>query len=123
MNRRSAWFIAAFILLLLGGALGLYNGPGEVAGAQNGWQRMAALIEAGYGLFGLAGAGALWIGHRWTRPLLLGWAVLITLTGGLAPVVWGETSIGIGIGSGIASGLVALIVVWLAQNALRNSGR
>lgn len=119
MSRRSAWFIAAFVLLLLAGALGLWNGPREWGGAANHSQRLAAFIETGYGISGLVSAAALWFGHPKTMVPVWVWALLITLTGGLAPVVWGAAPVKIGLWSALASGIVALLVTWLASRALR----
>ncbi len=62
MRRGSAWFIAAFLLLLLSGGLGLLNGWREWAGARSGGRQLASLTEIGYGI-----AGPRWYGVELRR--------------------------------------------------------
>ena len=122
MNRHSGWFAAGFLLLLLGGGLGLLNGPPEWSDARAVPQRAATILEIGYGLAGLLAAGALWVGHRWTLPLATVWAVLITATGAAAPVVWGGAQLSAGILSGMASALIAAVILWVVRRALGAGG-
>jgi hypothetical protein len=44
----------------------------------------------------------------------LGWAALITLTGGLAPVVWCGSGPATGLAAGASSAAIAGLVIWLA---------
>ena len=118
MNRRTGWFIAAFILLLVS-SWGLRNGPREWTIATSSWERVAALAETGYGFLGLLAAAALYTGHPATRLLLVVWAGFITATGALAPVVWGESPVTSGIAAGVMSGVIAAFIVWLGFRALR----
>lgn len=120
MNRRSGWFIAALLLLLAGAYLGLVNGPGEWPGATSARQRFAAGVEIGYGVMALVSVILLWMGHPRTMVAVWLWAVLITITGGIAPVFWGGASLKIGLLSALASGIVAVLVVWVASRALRS---
>ena len=72
-------------------------------------------------MIGLLAAGARLRGYAWARGLLGVWAALVTLTGGLAPVVWGGAATGAGIAAGMASAGVARLVVWFATR--QRSGR
>jgi len=118
VNRRTGWFIAAFILLLVS-TWGLRNGPREWTIATSRWERVAALAETGYGFLGLLAAAALYTGHAATRFLLIAWAGFVTATGALAPVVWGESPLTSGIAAGVISGAIAAFIVWLGLRALR----
>jgi hypothetical protein len=122
MNRRTGWFIAAFILLLAS-SWGLRNGLREWSGAENSGERVAALVEAGYGFLGLLTAAALYTGHPATRFLFIAWAVFITATGALAPVVWGGAPVTSGIAAGVASAAIAAFIVWLGLRALKAGSR
>jgi hypothetical protein len=48
------------------------------------------------------------------RPLLWIWAALLSLTGGLASVVWGGTGPIIGLVAALFTGAIAAGIVWLA---------
>jgi hypothetical protein len=51
-------------------------------------------------------------GWQDAAPALLAWAVLLTVTGGMAPVVWGGTPLWQGILAGGVTALVAALVCW-----------
>jgi hypothetical protein len=74
-------------------------------------QQGATAAQFGYALTGLLAAGALLGRRSWAnRPLWL-WAGLVTLTGGMAPVVWGEAGLGAGLVAGAASAAIAALVI------------
>ena len=100
------------ILLVVLSGLGLQSAldldPAETVG-----QQVATVSQFGYALAGALGAGAL-VGRRsWARWLVWLWAGLITLTGGLAPIVWAGSAPAAGLVAGVACGAVAGAVVWL----------
>jgi hypothetical protein len=118
VTRRSARFIVPWLLLLAGGGLGIRNSLAEWSGAATGAQHLAAATEMGYGIAGLLAAAALWVGHRRTMTPLAIWAVLITATGGMAPVVWGEAPLYTGVLAALVVAAIAVLVVWMARRAL-----
>ena len=55
--------------------------------------------------------------------MLVGWTISVTLAGGLAPVVWGDSSLPIGLVAGVACLLVAWGIAWLLRVAARGLPR
>ena len=118
MSRTLLWRLAALALPLLTGLLGAFSGPEAFPSASTTGQRIAAGTQTAYGILGLTSSIGLAQGHAWARMSLLTWAILLCITGGMAPVVWG--------GTGVSTGLLALLVtaaiaaggVWLGWRAL-----
>src|SRR2546422_5338845 len=96
---RSLAHWAAIALILAFTALGLNGAIHEVDSVNSVGQKAATATQFGYALVGLVAAGALLTGRSWARQALWLWAGLITITGAMAPVVWG--------GAGVATGLAA----------------
>lgn len=112
---RSIAHWAAIALVLALSALGLRSAVDELDSAITLGQQLATATQFGYALVGLVAAGALLTRRSWGRRLLWLWAGLITLTGGMAPVVWGGSGLAAGFVAGVASGAIAGFVVWLAS--------
>lgn len=111
--RSVAFWIAVTVLVGLS-LLGLYSAIQELDSAETLGQQAATTTQFGYALAGLLSAGGL-VGRRsWARSLLWLWAGLITLTGGLAPVVWGGSGMMASVAAGMATAVIAILVVWLA---------
>jgi hypothetical protein len=119
MNRKSGWFVVALVFLLAFAFLGLKSAPQEWPSATGMAQRIATVAEAGYGLFALLSAVALWVGHRSTMALACVWAVLLTIAAGTAPVVWGGTGVGIGVAAFAVIGAIAVGMLQIVRKALR----
>jgi hypothetical protein len=77
-----------------------------------------------YGALGLAAAAALFVRHRWSVPLSIGWAVVITyVASAAAPAYAGkDATIGGTIVGGIGAGLIGVFVVWCARMVLLRRG-
>lgn len=114
-HRWTDW--AAIFLLAAFGVLGLRGGVDELDGARTLGQRVATATEFGYGLCGVLAAFALWRRLRWARLALLGFAVTVTLTSALAPVVWGGATLGAGAAAAVFGALIAAGVWWLATRS------
>jgi len=107
------------LLFLLGlGFVGLRNGLAEWSQANTIGQRLASVTEALYGVLGLVAGAGLLTRRRWTVPVVVAWAVSITITAGLAPVVWGGAGLLAGVAAAAATALIASGVIWLARRAL-----
>ena len=57
---------------------------------------------------------------HWRRVVYPGLALSAGLSGGFAPVVWGEQGVGIGLISGVLSLFIGLVVVWLLRGGARH---
>ena len=82
--------------------------PGQVA---------QTLTQLAFALFALLSLVTMVWGRRWNRRMCLALTVSLGLAGGLASVVWGGTSVPIGIVAALASAVVGLGITWLARVA------
>jgi hypothetical protein len=115
--RIDLWLPFALTLLAGFGVLGTWNGLTQFDQTSTGLQFLATITETGYGITGLAAIPALLTGWRGLRTILYLWLVSLSLTGGLAPVAWGEQGIGAGIASLILAAVVGLTVMWVVRRA------
>ena len=103
--------VIAILLLLALAWTGIAGGIDQANPSTHSEYTVGQIVQTALQLaFGVLSAAAtvVWFWARaLSRPVLIAWAVSLGLAGGLAPVVWGHSSVGIGIISGIASLLVA----------------
>jgi hypothetical protein len=111
--RTVAYWIGSALLVAVS-ALGLWSSIESRDSITTTGQRVATFTQFGYALGGVAAAAGLVTRRAWARTVLWLWAALITLTGGLAPVVWAESGLGTGLAAGATSAAIAGLVVWLA---------
>ncbi len=114
LEMRSIAHWAAIALLVVLSVLGLQSAVDELDAASTLGQQAAIVSQFGYALAGLLAAGALLGRRAWARGLLWLWAGLVTLTGGMAPVVWGEAGLIVGLVAAVACAGIAACVLWLA---------
>ena len=108
------------LLLLVGLAwTGLSGGINQLPQSTTVGEKAQTLTQFAYGLFALLSAATAFRGRRWARVVRAGWVVSLALAAGLASVVWGETSLAIGLLSGAAAGLIALGIVRLLHEGAR----
>ena len=117
MPPRFGWRVAAALLPLAVGTIGLYNNVDDWRSAQTFGQHVAGAGVIVYGPLGILAAVAILAGQRHWRPLLLAWSIACTLVGALAPVVWGGASPVIGIVAGFSSALLCAAALWAASMA------
>jgi hypothetical protein len=112
--RVAATILTAFLtLLLLASAyLGLTGGIPLVREAHTAAQAVATGTELLYGVAAVAALVGLASRYRWTLRILLVWALGLTATSGLAPVVWGNAAVTTGVVSGAVAGLVLALILW-----------
>jgi len=79
---------------------------------------VAQLVYGGLSLLSIAA----WFGvRRWSNPVLIAWALSLGLAGGMAPVVWGDSGVAVGVVAGVASVLVAWGIIWLLRFSARRA--
>lgn len=107
-------FGAGLALLLSLSVLGVWSAVGSLDSMSTTGQQVATVTQFGYALTGVVAAGALLVGLRWASGVLWLWAVFLTVTGGLAPVVWGGAGPSAGLAAAATSAAIAAFVAWLA---------
>ncbi|HTT69301.1 MAG TPA: hypothetical protein VMF70_14850 [Gemmatimonadales bacterium] len=118
MRLVSALLDALLVLLLLVTAyLGLTGGLPLLREAHTAGQWAATATEIGYGVVAVLVLVAWASRHPWHGRLLLVWALALTVTGALAPVVWARTSLATGAVSGAGVGAVLALLLWGRRRA------
>ena len=108
------------IVLLLGLAwTGLSGGVNQLTQSQSRAQLVQTILQVVYGFFALATVLTTLWARRWASWMLAGWVVSLTLAAALASVVWGDTSLGVGVLSGAAALVIALGIGWLLRVGAR----
>ena len=122
MGRKAAW-IVAILLLLNTGLVGFYDGLSEFADARTPLQKSVTAGVFIYGIFGLSAAVALFVRHRWSVPLSIVWAVVVTYVATTAALAYAgqDATIGGAISGGIGAGLIGVFVVWCARMVTRST--
>ncbi len=111
------------LLLLLGLAwIGISGGWSQLAQSPTPGRQIQSIAQLAYGLLSLVSLIVWFATRRWSWSVLVAWVLSVALAGGLAPVVWGESSVAVGVVSGMASGLIAAGVVWLLRFSARRAG-
>jgi hypothetical protein len=102
--------IIAIGFLFLSGGGGIQSAVSDWSVAATGGQILSTICAGLMGFLGVgAGVGA--ISRRaWVRPVVVAWGACVALVSGLAPVVWGGSSIATGIASGALGALLAALV-------------
>lgn len=112
-------FLAVAILLLLGLAwTGVSGGVHQIPQSHTPGQWIQTIAQLGYGILSLLSVLTSFQGRRWGPPILTCWVISVTIAAGFAAVVWGGTTVGVGVVSAGASLLIALAIVWLLRAGL-----
>jgi len=90
-------------------------------GSYTGGQIVQTVFQLVFGVLSLAVVGTWFWKRSASRPVIIAWIVSLTVAGGLASVVWGGTSVWIGVISGAASALVAWAVALLLRVGARGA--
>jgi hypothetical protein len=113
--------IAAFLLLLVW--LGIGEGIDGLREAEGRWQRIAAATQICYGVASVACLLALFVRPALAATAFTVWALALTATAGLAPVVWGGAPWQTGVLAAGATFAIAALVTWGAFAHLRWQAR
>lgn len=117
-HRHLPWRVLASLVPIATGALGLISGPNDVRAALTPIQSLAAWSAVTYGALGMGLAAGFLLGRPWSRSLTVLWGIPLTLTGGLAPIVWGGATMASGILSALVTASVVGLVAWLGRRAV-----
>ena len=71
------------------------------------------LTQFGFGVFALLSLVTTFRAQRWNPLMLVGWVISLSLAAGLASVVWGDTSLWVGLVSGSVALVIGLGIAWL----------
>ncbi len=115
---RRTFVAVAILLLLLLTWLGVYGGVHQIPQSHTLGRGIQTVAQLSYGVLSILAVLTGYRKGRWGRLILGGWVVSITIAGGLAPVVWGGASVGIGLVSAAAVVALALGIVWLLRAGL-----
>ena len=107
------------VLLVAVSLLGLQAAIGQMSDAATMGQWTCTWTQWGYAGTGLVAAVGLMLRRGWHRPALWIWTVCITVTGGLAPVVWGGSGPLVGFAAGLTSAAMAGVIVLLVTRMPR----
>ena len=118
--RRVLFLFVASCLLGLAWS-GLNGGADQWDESRTPGQLAQTLTQFAFALFALLSLVTMIWGRRWNRLMCLALTVSLGLAGGLASVVWGGTSVLIGIVAAIASAAIGLGITWLARVAAGRS--
>ena len=108
-------------LLLVTAYAGIVDGIDGSRSAATEGQRIAAATQMAFGVAAVAALIAMALRSRLALPILVVWGGALTVAGGLAPVVYGETGILVGLAAGLSVAVVVGLVVlaWRKHTAIR----
>ena len=112
---RAAQLVAVAALLLLTAYTGIVDGLDTTRSANRPLERMASASQLAYGGLAVATLVASLIVRRWVLPLVFAWGAALKLTGGLAPVVWGEQGALVGVVGGLCTAGVVALALWACR--------
>ena len=115
---RRTFFVVGVLLLLGLTWLGVSGGVHQIPQSHTPGEWIQSIAQLVYGMLSLMGLLTRFRRSGWSRVMLWCWVVSMMLAAGLAPVVWGGTTIGVGLVSAGAVGLLALGIVWLVRAGL-----
>ena len=92
--------------------LGLTEGWVAIRSGVTTGQHVATGTQLAYGLLGLLALAGVLMRRRWAWVPLVLWALMVTATAALAPVVWGQSGWQAALAAGAAAAAVASLVIW-----------
>jgi hypothetical protein len=109
---RRVSFVAISLAFLFFAWSGITEGSGQLSRNSTPGQTVQSLAGLGYGVFALLSLVTSVRLRRLNLLMLAGWAVTAMLAAGLAPIVWGDAPLRIGIYSGAGGLLIGLLMAW-----------
>jgi len=113
--------LVTVVLLLTGCAwLGIKEGIDGSLDATMPLQHIAGATQILYGIGAIASLLGIYFRAPWLRAALTGFGMALAVTGGIAPVAWGGTGIGVGITTAVTSAGIAILIGWGALAHVRS---
>lgn len=112
--RRTFAAVAAVLLLALTW-FGVSDGVQQLPESHTPAEWIQSVAQLSYGVLSLLYLLTSVRTGRGTRLILWAWVVSLAIAAGLAPVVWGQASVKIGLASAAIVVLVAFGIVWLLR--------
>jgi hypothetical protein len=116
---RQALLGAVGLILVWLAWTGLAGGVNQLPQSDTPGKIAQTLTQFAFGFFALLSLVTSFWGRRWNLLMLAGWTISVALAAGLASVVWGGTSLTIGVITGAGALIVALAIAWLLRVAAR----
>jgi hypothetical protein len=116
-SRVDPWLVFSLILLGGLGIQGTWSGINDWPEAVTRLQFMSSAMQVTYGVLSLIAIPGLLISWRGLKAVLHLWLAAITITGGLAPVAWGESSVWTGIAAAALTLVIGLVIIWIVRRA------
>src|SRR2546423_4822081 len=116
IGHTSAW-IVSLVLLLVIGAIGVYNGVTEWGDGTTPWQQSVTVGVLLYGVLGLVSAYGLFRRRRWSLSTVIAWAVVVTYVPGVAVLAYADADATLvaAIAASAGAALIALGIIWTAN--------
>ena len=117
---RLALLVVVGVFLLAMAWIGVSQGINQFPQSKTAGQTAQTLTQFAFGVFAFLSLMTTFWGRRWNSMMLAGWTVSVMLAAGLAAVVWGGTSLSIGVVTGAAAFLIAFATAWLLRVGARS---
>ncbi|MFN2635799.1 MAG: hypothetical protein ABR585_02070 [Gemmatimonadaceae bacterium] len=117
-----AW-VLCLLLLLVTGAIGIYNGVTEWGEGKRLLQHSVTVGVFLYGVFGLSAAAGLFRRERWALWSTIVWGLMISYVPPAAIIAYagGRPAIGSAIATGAGCAVIALGVIWTVHKSTERS--
>jgi len=106
----------AFLLLM--GYTGITGGLQQIGQSARLGQRIQTATQLVFGLLGVAAVAMLVVRRRWARLMLVAWGAALSISGGMAAVVWGGQGPLPAAAATVGSALIAWLTLWAVRPAM-----
>jgi len=110
------------ILLFVGLAwTGISGGLNQLPQSPALGQKVQTVTQLAYSILSLVALAAWFWARRWSGLAFTAWEICLAVAAGLAAVVWGETTVVVGVLTGIASFVIGWGIAWLLRFSARRA--
>lgn len=106
----------AFLLFI--GYTGITGGLQQVSESATLGQRVQTATQLAFGLLAVAVVATLTARRRWSRLLLVAWGAVLSISSGLAVIVWGGQGALPAAAATVATLLIAWLTLWAVKPAM-----